>query len=98
MRDSEVQKALGTLDSRDSLSFERATLLGRVAPCGACVVRVRRERLALSVRQDSIGYPAETDRLAGAYLNTAGKTAVLFYLSNAYTALCQRSISESQTT
>ena len=26
MRDSEVQKALGALDSRDSLSFERAKL------------------------------------------------------------------------
>jgi hypothetical protein len=29
------------------------------------------QRLALSVRQDSVGYPAETDRLADAYLNTA---------------------------
>ena len=34
-------------------------------------------RLALSVRQDPVGCPAETDRLAGAYLNTvtrAGST------------------------
>ena len=39
-----------------------------------CIVQVRRERLALSVHQDSVGYPAETDRLTGAYLNTAFQT------------------------
>ena len=36
----------------------------------AANVRVRREYLALSVRQDSVDYPAETGRLAGVYLNT----------------------------
>ena len=42
-----------------------------LAAPSAANVRVRRECLALSVRQDSIDCPAETDRLAGAYLNTA---------------------------
>ena len=42
-----------------------------LAAHNAANVQVRREHLALSVRQDSIGHPAETDRLAGAYLNTA---------------------------
>ena len=37
----------------------------------ACVVRVRRACLALSVRQDLAGPPAETDSLDGPYLNTA---------------------------
>ena len=41
-----------------------------LAAQGAANVRVRRERLALSVRQDSVDCPAETDRLARAYLNT----------------------------
>ena len=49
-----------------------AALLGRVAPCGACIVRVRRERLALSVRQESVDRPAEISSSVGAYLNTAG--------------------------
>ena len=48
-----------------------AALLGHVAPCGACVVRVRRACLALSVRQDPAGQPAETDLLDDPYLNTA---------------------------
>ena len=79
-----TQKALGTLDfcSRAGGPLARleatpsprcpglAARLGRVAPCGACVVRVRREYLALSVRQDSVGYPAETDRFAGVQINT----------------------------
>ena len=42
-----------------------------LATQGAANVRGRRERLALSVRQDSVGCPAETDWFAGAYLNTA---------------------------
>ena len=42
-----------------------------LAAHSAANVRVRREYLALPVRQDSISYPAETDRLAGAYLNAA---------------------------
>ena len=37
----------------------------------AANVRVRRECLALSVRQDLAGQPAETDSLDGLYLNTA---------------------------
>ena len=48
-----------------------AVLLGRVAPCGACVVRVRRACLALSVRQDPGRQAAETDPLDGPCLNTA---------------------------
>ena len=46
-------------------------LLGRFAPCGACVVRVCRERLALSVRQESVDRRAETGSSFSAYLNTA---------------------------
>ena len=47
-----------------------------LAAHSAANIRVRRECLALSVRQDSIGCPAETDRLARAYLNTASKADV----------------------
>ena len=48
-----------------------AALLGRVAPCGACVVRVRRACLALSVRQELVDRPAETGLPVSFYLNTA---------------------------
>ena len=46
-----------------------------LAAHSAANVRVRRERLALLVRQDSVGCPAETDRLARAYLNTTAGPA-----------------------
>ena len=42
-----------------------------LAAHSAANVRVRREYLALSVRQDPVGQPAETDLLDGPYLNTA---------------------------
>ena len=48
-----------------------AVLLGRFAPCGACIVRVRRACLALSVRQDPAGQQAETDPQDGPHLNTS---------------------------
>ena len=59
---------------RHSRLLGLAALLGRVAPCGACVVRVRRERLALSVHQDPASQPAETGSSVGAYLNAAGSS------------------------
>jgi len=77
------KKALGALDfcsrlrrshgPRDSVPRcpGLAALLGRVAPCGACVVRVRREHLALSVRQDVVSLAGRYRLSTGAYLNTA---------------------------
>ena len=49
----------------------RTTRFGRGAACSACFVGVRREHLALSVHQDPVGQPAETDLLDSPYLNTA---------------------------
>ena len=57
-----------------------------LAAQGAANVRGRRERLALSVRQDSVSYPAETDRLAGAYLNTPPAGRVSVYQSSSAAA------------
>ena len=44
-----------------------------LAAQGAANVQVRRERLALSVRQELVDRPAETGSPVGAYLNTAGR-------------------------
>jgi hypothetical protein len=47
------KKALGALGSRDSLRSSSVTPLRSVLSCGACVVGVRRPRLALSFHQGS---------------------------------------------
>ena len=52
-----------------------AARFGRFAACSACVAGVRRERLALSVRQDSDDSPSKIEWFPDAYLNTTLRSA-----------------------